>query len=110
MNLSHISLDHNMGEAAGGGKCPDVFLRRLGMAMPIQGQPPVEELLASLRANVEELGDGRPISFPRPVQASKPRPTGVPVMGKGIAARTPRIIAKVNERALESCLRLRWMR
>src|SRR5882724_7419469 len=34
----------------------------------------------------------------------------IPLPIAGMAASTPRIIAKVRARALESCLRLRWMR
>ena len=46
-----------------------------------------------------------PKSFPSPVQASKPRPTGVPVTEVGTAAMTPSKVAKASARPTESLFR-----
>ena len=57
MNFRHVSLDHDMREAARSRECPDVFVGRLRIAAQIQRQSPVQEPITRARANVEELPD-----------------------------------------------------
>src|ERR1051326_672183 len=56
------------------------------------------------------FGTGLPKTFPRPVHASRPRPTGVPTTWNGTAASTANTVAKANARPAESFFRCLCMR